>query len=335
MKIYRCVFVLIVILAVFMGIKAQTPDPNFHIYLCLGQSNMEGQGEITEIDILDSPERFLMMPAVDFDNPQRTLFEWSQAIPPLARQTAGLGPVDWFGRTMAENLPADVRVGVIVVAVGGARIEYLSKEYNPASLEKESEWFKGMMNQYDGCPYRRLLECARKAQKVGVIKGMLLHQGCSDTGDKQWPKKVKKLYDDLLTDLDLNPQRVPLLAGEVVRTEMGGKRGEMNKIINTLPLLVRNAYIIPASGLSHCGDNIHFDSQAYRILGERYASRMLRLLGINDPALTFEPENTPRDITYNVYTLQGVKVLTTKDRYDFSRLPRGIYIVNNVKFFIP
>ena len=50
-----------------------------------------------------------------------------------------------------------------------------------------------MVAEYDGDPYKRLVEMARIAQEDGaVIKGILLHQGRSNTGDEEWPLKVKK-----------------------------------------------------------------------------------------------------------------------------------------------
>lgn len=87
------------LIACLMGVKAQTPDPNFHIYLCFGQSNMEGNASIEPIDRNNVPERFQMMAAVDFNNPSRQMYNWYQAVPPLVRQSTGLTPVDWFGRT--------------------------------------------------------------------------------------------------------------------------------------------------------------------------------------------------------------------------------------------
>lgn len=47
------------------GIFAFAQDPNFHIYLCLGQSNMEGNAKIEAQDTCNVNERFLMMAAVD------------------------------------------------------------------------------------------------------------------------------------------------------------------------------------------------------------------------------------------------------------------------------
>ena len=73
---------------------------------------------------------------------------------------------------------------------------------------------------------------ARLAQKDGVIKGILLHQGESNNGDKEWPNKVKGIYDNLLKDLNLKAEEVPLLAGELVNADQKGACASMNKIID-------------------------------------------------------------------------------------------------------
>lgn len=129
--------------------------------------------------------------------------------------------MDWFGRTMLDNLPSGVRVGVVPVAIGGANISHLAKDFDPATIAGEADWYKSFMACYDNAPYARLVECARLAQKDGVIKGILLHQGETNNGDPTWPSKVKAIYEDLLNDLSLQASDVPLLAGEVVTTEQG------------------------------------------------------------------------------------------------------------------
>ncbi len=40
-------------------------DPNFYIYLCLGQSNMEGNAQVESKDRKNVPERFKVISAVD------------------------------------------------------------------------------------------------------------------------------------------------------------------------------------------------------------------------------------------------------------------------------
>ena len=81
------------------------PDPNFYIFLCFGQSNMEGNARPEAVDLESPGPRFLLMPAVDFpemgERPARKMGEWCQASAPLCRANTGLTPADWFGRHLA------------------------------------------------------------------------------------------------------------------------------------------------------------------------------------------------------------------------------------------
>lgn len=277
------------------------PDPDFHIYLCFGQSNMEGNAAIEPIDRQNIPDRFLLMPTVDFTSPVRTKGQWCSAQPPLVRQSTGLTPMDYFGRTMVANLPENVRVGVVPVAIGGANIKHLAKDFDPATIANEADWYKSFMAAYDNAPYKRLVECARIAQQKGVIKGILLHQGETNNGDPAWPSLVKGIYEDLLADLNLKAENVPLLAGEVVRTEEGGVCGGMNAIINQLPKTIATAHVISAANLPQKGDGLHFTAHGYRVLGCRYAVEMLATMGIENPdveyseEIPFEPKPNPSE----------------------------------------
>lgn len=257
---------------------AFSQDQRFYIFLCLGQSNMEGNAKAEAQDsMVDS--RFQVMEAVDCPNLGREKGKWYTAIPPLCRCRTGLTPADYFGRTLVANLPKDVKVGVINVAVGGCKIELFMKDSLPSYVSKAPSWMIPMIKEYDGDPYARLVEMARLAQKDGVIKGVLLHQGESNTGDTTWPRKVKQVYDNLLRDLALKPNSLPLLAGETVNADQGGACASMNKIIATLPNTIPNAYVISSAGCPQRGDNLHFTAAGYRELGKRYGMQMLSLLG--------------------------------------------------------
>jgi alpha-L-fucosidase 2 len=124
------------------------------------------------------------------------------------------------------------------------------------------------------------------AQKDGVIKGILLHQGESNTGDKEWPNKVKGIYDNLLQDLNLKATDVPLLAGEVVNADQHGVCAGMNPIIDKLPETIPNSYVISSAGCTAVRPPLHFNPAGYRLLGTRYAETMLPLLGypVKQPA---------------------------------------------------
>ena len=74
--------------------QAEGPDPNFHVYLAFGQSNMEGFPGIEAQDKTGANKRFQMLAAVDFASLGRKKGEWYHAIPPLCRTSTGLCPAD-------------------------------------------------------------------------------------------------------------------------------------------------------------------------------------------------------------------------------------------------
>ncbi len=267
-----------------LNLSAFAQDKNFHIYLCFGQSNMEGNAKTEPQDTVNINPRFQVMEAVDCPSLNRTKGSWYTAVPPLCRCKTGLTPADYFGRELVANLPEKVRVGVINVAVGGCKIELFDKDQYESYTANVPGWMKNFLNQYDGNPYARLVEMAKLAQKDGVIKGILLHQGESNTGDTLWTKKVKVVYDNLMNDLNLKPRKVPLLAGETVNADQNGICASMNRIIATLPQTIKNAHVISSAGCSDSADNLHFSAAGYRELGKRYATQMLLLLGYKPTA---------------------------------------------------
>src|SRR5690606_16902756 len=107
------------------------------------------------------------------------------------------------------------------------------------------------------------------------------HQGESNTGDTEWPQKVKDVYNNMLNDLNLEANSVPLLAGELVSAEQGGKCASMNPIINTLPEVIPNAHIISSEDCEAIPDGLHFSAAGYRELGKRYGQKMITLLESN------------------------------------------------------
>ena len=266
------------------ALAGRAQDPDFHIYLCFGQSNMEGNARIQPQDLEGVSDRFRMMAAVDFPEAGRRMGEWYTATPPLCRPGTGLTPADYFGRTLVENLPENVKVGIIHVAIGGCHIEtFLPDSIDNYVKNRAPVWMKGMLAAYDNDPYGRLIALAKKAQKDGVIKGILVHQGESNTGQRDWPQQLKRVYDNILRDLDLQGEVVPLLVGEVVNSDRGGVCAAMNPIIDAVPRTIPQAHVISSSGCDVNFDLLHFNAAGYRELGRRYAATMLQLLGYPAP----------------------------------------------------
>ncbi len=256
------------------------PDPNFHIYLAFGQSNMEGQGDIGSQD-KSVDERFQLLWSADAGscNQGASKGKWIKAIPPLAHcQGAKLGPADYFGRTMVEKTDSQIKVGIIVVAVAGCSIDLFDKDGYANYARSQQSWMTQRINTYGGNPYGRLVEMAKKAQEEGVIKGIIFHQGETDAGNGQWPSKVKKVYDNIIKDLGLGND-IPFLAGEVLRS---GVSSGANNNIAKLPQQSKNFYVVSSEGFNQAlndGQNVHFTSQEYRDFGKRYAEKMIEVLG--------------------------------------------------------
>ena len=273
-----------------IGAKAEV-DPNFYIYLCFGQSNMEGNADVQSVDKQGIDQRFQMLATTNFDSPKRTMGQWYTATPPIVSPQGKLGMADYFGRTMVAALPAGIKVGVVDVAIGGCAIEMFDKDQYKTQMTDPSNWSTQLANKYyGGNPWNRLVTMAKKAQESGVIKGILLHQGESNNTQQDWPDKVKKIYTDLLKELNMAADSVPLFAGETLREENGGACWGHNAVIAKLPSVIPTSHVISSEACPGNGvDPWHFNALGYRIMGRRYAYAALELMGIEpmvDPDYT-------------------------------------------------
>ncbi len=280
-KLFRIVFTLC-----FFGMTALAqadPDPNFHIYICFGQSNMEGNASVPSSETQGVSERFQRIyTADDCSTCGKKKGQWYTAVPPLARcfhgNGIGYGPVDNFGRTLVENLDPEIRVGVVVVACGGCDIELFEKNRCVSYINSAADWLKNYARDYGGNPYERMIEMAKLAKEVGVIKGILIHQGENNSGQTDWPDRLKGVYGTILSDVGLKAEEVPLLVGEVRHS---GPCSGHNQIIANVPNVIPTAYVISSDGCESAGDQYHFSVKGYKELGKRYAEKMLELLGDN------------------------------------------------------
>lgn len=296
----------------FSTLANAAPDPNFHIYIAYGQSNMAGAGDIRDgVDNVEHPrfKMFATTKCVGTFRPtglsqatlnRSTVGEIYPAIPPMFHCNEGLSVSDWFGRAMADALP-NVTVGIIPVAVGGTKIELFDKDkyaqyLNSLPLPNDQyliNWAKDYGS--DGNAHARIVEVAKKAQEVGVIKGIIFHQGESGAmSGNNWQSEVKKTRDDILEALGLTADEVPFLAGGLEEQDAGGCCWSFSRNnIKTLPNVMENTYFVSSDGLSGNGkDPYHFSSASYQEFGKRYAEEMLKHITVDVGPLTpQEPYN--------------------------------------------
>jgi len=291
---------------------------NFHIYLAFGQSNMEGQNwsgsSIVYNDAIpmkykeNVDPRFQVMAAVggsykisDSQNEQRTKGQWYKAVPPLVRSNTGLSPADYFGRTLVAGVPnTDIKIGVIAVAVAGSAIEGFEKGSGANSyFGAQADWMKNTAALYGDNPYNHLVTLAKEAQNVGVIKGIIMHQGESGAASGNWAQKVKGIYDNILIDLGLQPNSIPFIAGEPYdaannKNNASVIRSLTNTMTGTLPSGDNVAHVVSSAGCASGGDGLHFSYDGYKKLGEEYGKKMLELNYRDPPPATSVKYGTSR-----------------------------------------
>jgi hypothetical protein len=241
-------------------------ESNFYVFLLIGQSNMEGQPQADVEDRTDDP-RVKVLAYNNCPNLGRTYNEWTTATPPLHSCYAGLGPGDGFGKALAAAFP-QATIGLVPCAISGVDIDFFRKGVTSARRAE----FRIPPDNHWGGAYEWVIERARLAQQSGVIRGIIFHQGESDTGQAVWVDKVNGMLTDLRADLGLGD--VPFLAGELL---YGGCCSSHNPIINRIPTTITNGHVISASGLMG-SDTAHFDLAGQRELGARYGQRMIELL---------------------------------------------------------
>src|SRR5690606_10301609 len=144
-----------------------------------------------------------------------------------------------------------------------------------------------------GGGYQWVLDLARKAQTVGVIKGIIFHQGESNSGQSTWTGRVNEYITDLRADLGLNADDVPFIAGELPYT---GCCSGHNNLVRQIPNVVANGHWVSADGgLGDKGDQLHWNSAAVREMGTRYAAKMLEVanLGPAEPVSCGTEDGNP------------------------------------------
>lgn len=272
------------------------PDPDFHIYLLFGQSNMAGacNGWTATNEALDyqdadcdTTSRVRLMAFTNCSNAQsnpcrsitfnRSHNEWYTAFPPYHNCNEGIGPGNYFVKTLLDSIREDIRIGIIPCALSGQSIKIFKK----GQKSQVPDWCnKYLFQQGSVSVYDWMKEKCQIAQQSGVIKGILFHQGESDASNpSNWISDVKSVFDNLKNDLDLDDS-IPIIVGELLYAEAGGTCASMNPRINQLAAEYPRCKVASARELTMMPKdeyNVHFGCTAQRELGYRYARAFLSL----------------------------------------------------------
>ena len=229
-------------------------DGNMDLYLLIGQSNMAGRGKLTADNRVDT-DRVFKLDAKG---------KWQVADEPIHfdKKIAGAGLAASFARAMADR-DKDVKIGLIPCAVGGTGID---------------RWVEG------GDLWSNAVARTRVALKSGKLKGILWHQGEHDAtpeGVPVWGAKMESMVKSFRREFG----DVPFVAGELGRylKDFRGRGGskllwrEINAQLHALEGKVPKFRVVSAEGLGANRDKLHFNTEALREFGRRYAAAFLEL----------------------------------------------------------
>lgn len=232
--------------------KTEKKDVGMDLFLLIGQSNMAGRGQ------LDSEK--IDLEGVYVINKNN---EWVNAKDPIHydKAVAGTGLAATFAIDVKNK--SERKIGLIPCAIGGTSIDL----WAPDIVDPVTK----MM------PYNQTVERAKKALQSGQLKGILWHQGESDSGNGRYVNygdRFDVLLKNLSEDLSFNLDSIPVIVGELGPFFSSQARNKEAICIDSIlhqKATAINIYCVSSQGLTHKGDSTHFDTPSLRELGKRYA----------------------------------------------------------------
>lgn len=230
---------------------------DFYLYIMAGQSNMAGRGFVQPHDTLISKQVLVL----DKKN------EWVYAKEPLHYYEPTLTGLDCglsFGKKLSSYYGKKITIGLIPCAIGGSSIE---------------QWLYD--STYRGVTlYTNLVNKIKAAIPYGTIKGMIWHQGESNSGRFSY-RNYKQKLESLFTKIrkDVGNEDMPILMGEIssfLNRATNPKADSVNRDMHLLASEKKNMFVINTADLTPKADTIHFDSRSQRKMGERFAESVYR-----------------------------------------------------------
>jgi len=222
-------------------------------FLLIGQSNMSGRGDIDKVPVLSNSNILMFRQG-----------KWIPAVEPLHtdKEWAGVGMGMAFAVELAEKFP-ESRIGLIPCAFGGSPL---------------SRWVPG------GDLYENAIAITKQAMEQSVLKGILWHQGESDSGNKDDADTYGQRFASMITGMrkELSADDVPVITGELGEFLEGQENIAFFKNVNdtlhnlkeTIPLYG----CVSSAGLIDKGDAVHFDALSLREFGKRYAKEYMAIM---------------------------------------------------------
>jgi len=241
---------------------------NYDVYLLAGQSNMDGRGKVA--DLTPEQRQPSATALIYYRNGDLGTDGWKPLEPGYSlapndkRKTLPsptFGPELGFAQALAATQP-DRKLALVKIATGGTSLQ---RNWNPTN----------------GPCYRSLVETVRRAGEAltrdghtFTVRGLLWHQGESDSAD------TAEVYGQRLTNFiahvraDLQLPDLPIVVGEVIDNgKRNGVRAAQRAVAQTVP----QVGFVPAEGFRTWDGGTHLDAASQLLLGQRFAAAVLGL----------------------------------------------------------
>ncbi len=228
---------------------------NVWVFILSGQSNMAGRGMVEQQDTI-SNKRILSI------NKNGQLIMAKEPLHFYEPNLAGLDCGYSFGKAMIKNIPDSISILLLPTAVGGSSIS----QWLGDSLFRNVKLFSNFLAKVE------------IGKQYGTIKGILWHQGESDTNEKNIPHYSERL-SILFTRFRkaIGNDKLPILLGELGSFSKNKNGFELiNKAIHNYSAQDVNTAVIATGDLKHKGDSLHFNSKAQRTMGKRFAAAYVK-----------------------------------------------------------
>ncbi|HEY0669876.1 MAG TPA: sialate O-acetylesterase [Sphingobacteriaceae bacterium] len=267
-RLYLIVFVIVISCASFKSTTKDIPENrNLDVFLLIGQSNMAGVAKIGVLDTVELQNAYLFNDKNEWEKARNLIGNGMNRYSTVrTKPTQRFSPAYTFARTLADytNRP----IGIVSNAKGGTGIV---------------QWQKGYNGELDFNLYEEALARAKAALAAAPgskLKGILWHQGEGDQSAEKSAAYLGRLRT-LIGDFreDLGDSSIAVIAGEIGQWK---GRGELlNPKIREIVSVIPHSDWVSSAGLNSINlekNDAHFDTYSQRVLGVRYAEKVLKLV---------------------------------------------------------
>ncbi len=276
---------------------------NFHIYLFIGQSNMNGRDSVPNSERIVLEDVYLLN--------KDGMWEYAQPYPYGTKYSDyqgynrystvdedtknGLNSASSFARGITSNISDDIGIGIISNARGGTSID---------------AWQKGSgENLYE--------EAVRRTREAivngGTLKGILWLQGESCAKKDGYLDKLNDMVTNMRADLGVG-EEVPFIASEIIQT-----RPEGNVNIRKIAEKIKNSDYVSSSGTNTI-DGLHYDAESQKLIGLRYAEKILSKI--------YNVQMTAEELHNRIYSNAEEEIIPD---YKYKIKINGKYLITDVE----